>query len=562
MAKPVAFVIPLAAIALVAVISSPAKAQTVESPDIKAALLADIAFQYAALKDIKRWGTVADQALDATQTMNFKCFQANALAKVAGSYWLIGQESQGQRLLAEAIATAQRQELSGCSGSATSPTESLMNRSREYADAGHLDLAIELSSNLGDPITLAELAGRVFEAGQPRRAAGLIDQAIALAETIPTADYRILTLVSAAERLRLAEQPELVRPLLDEALASTSALAQSSDTASMQIPIQLRIVRELAATGATIEAIALLDQTLPQIQTLSDQPYPLDPIIYQVDAALISAELGQRSQAEAILTDTLAAAEAIAEDVNPSQGYALGRVAEAYVKLGNLEQARQIVQSIEPGVEREQAFQQLALAQAEAGDLKSAVALAKASGSRRNTALVAIVRYYLANQQPDQAWALVQAEQVQGILSEVALGFLAAGQPDQAWQIVQTGTLEGFAPDVALAYVKAGQPDQALQVLEGQPLDWLMPAIAGEFAQQRQFDLALEVAQSIDDETYQAQALMAIAQSYSPPTPAQQGFFQRMIANFADFARGVWGDSNREKAIEVLDQALEITLSL
>jgi len=249
-------------------------------------------------------------------------------------------------------------------------------------------------------------------------------------------------------------------------------------------------------------------------------------------------------------------------DVYPSQGEALGRVAEAYAKLGNFEQGRQIVQSIEPGVEREQAFQQLALAQAEAGDLTSAVALAQASGSRRNTALVEIVRYYVANQQPDQAWTLVQAEQVQGILSEVALGFLAAGQPGQAWQIVQTGTLEGFAPDIALAYVKAGQPDQALQVLEGQPLDWLMPAITGEFAQHRQLDLALEVAQSIDDKTYQAQALMAIAQSYSPPTPAQQGFFQRMIANFADSARGVWGDSNREKAIEVLDQALEITLSL
>ncbi|WP_035985201.1 hypothetical protein [Leptolyngbya sp. KIOST-1] len=218
-----------------------------------------------------------------------------------------------------------------------------------------------------------------------------------------------------------------------------------------------------------------------------------------------------------------------------------------------------IVQAIQPGIERELAFQQMAIAQAEAGDLAAAVALAQASGSRRNTALVEITRYHLANQQPDQAWALVQAEQVQGIFAEVALGYLEAGQPDQAWQIVQANGLEGFDSELAIAQARAGQADQAIAA---QPVEWLRPAIAREFAQQRQLDLALQVAESIGDQTYRAQAFIAIAQSYGPPAAARRGGVRGAIATLTDAARGWFGDSNRETATAALDQALELTQSL
>ncbi|WP_035985195.1 hypothetical protein [Leptolyngbya sp. KIOST-1] len=553
--------VPLAAIALGAIVISPAQAQTIETADVRATLLADIAFEYAALNHTQRWNTVANQALESTQAMVFQCFQANPLAKVAGSYLLIGQERQGQTLLAEAIATAQRQADTGCSSSATSPTESLLNRAREYAEAGHLDLALELGRSLGDPIALADLAGHLAGAGRGRRAAELLDQAIAQAQTIPVADtdYRSLTLVAIAERLRGAGHSHLARQVLDAALESTNTLGASEGSASMQILARLRMARELAAIDAGTEAIAVLDQTLPQIEALPAQPYALDPTIYAIDAALLWAELGQRPQAEAILATTLTAAQALPEDTGYSRGDALGRVAAAYARLGDLEQARPIVQAIQPGIERELAFQQMAIAQAEAGDLAAAVALAQASGSRRNTALVEITRYHLANQQPDQAWALVQAEQVQGIFAEVALGYLEAGQPDQAWQIVQANGLEGFDSELAIAQARAGQADQAIAA---QPVEWLRPAIAREFAQQRQLDLALQVAESIGDQTYRAQAFIAIAQSYGPPAAARRGGVRGAIATLTDAARGWFGDSNRETATAALDQALELTQSL
>ncbi|MGF1517335.1 MAG: hypothetical protein ACFCVB_05960 [Nodosilinea sp.] len=553
----------LAAIALAAVVSSPGRAKAVESPDSQAGLLADIAFQYAELNDAERWSTVADQALRSTRAMDSQCFQANPLAKVAGSYLLIGQERQGQALLAEAITTAKRQAATGCSGSATSPTESLLNRAKEYAEAGYLDLAIEIGLTLGDPLTLAELAGHLSESGQSKRATELLDQAIALAQTIPITDidYRTLTLVSMAERLRLTGQAKLARPVLDNALESITTQAPSSDAASMQILSRLRVATELTAIDAASEAIAVLDQTVSQIQTLSDQPYPLDSIVYQIDAALLYAQLGQPYQAETLLTNTFAMAEAMVDDSSRLRADALGRVAEAYARLDNLDRALQIAQAIQPGIAQEAVFQKLAISQSEAGYPESAVALAQSSGSRRNTTFTEITRRYLANQQTDQAWAFVQAEQVQGITAEVVLGFLESGQPDQAWQIVQASGLEGLDADTALAQTQAGQPDQAWQRLEGQTLDWLMPEIAGEFAQQRQLSSALQVAESIGDKTYQAQALMAIAQGYSPQPSAQQGFFRGAIANLADFVRGVFGDSHRETAIAALDRALEITLS-
>ncbi|MBD0336543.1 MAG: hypothetical protein ICV62_13725 [Cyanobacteria bacterium Co-bin13] len=527
-------------------------------------MLSDIAFQYAELGDSERLNEVLNQALDSTEAMNSQCFQANRLAKVAGSYLLIGQDAQGKQLLADAIETARRQEATGCSSSATSPTESLANRAREYAEAGHLDLAIELSSGLGDPVTLAEFVGYLAQAGQTERATELLDQAITLAQSIDDQYSKTQILTVMAQRLRLAGHTELTSSVLEQALESNGAfdLAQSNEAASLQVSSLLWITKEFAAIGAEQQAIAVLDQAMPKIQALSNQSFPLDRINHQVDAALQYGELGQQSQAVAILTEAWAEAKALPSNSSRFQEDAVSRVAYGYAKLGDLEQALQIAQSIQSTMEREIVFQRIAIAQAEASNIEAAVELAQSSGSRRNATLIEITRHYLINKQPDQAWDFVQAHQVKGILSEVAIGYVDAGQPDQALQIVQHGRLEGFVPDVALAYVEAGQPDQALQMVENQQMEWLLPEIARGFAQQGQLDTALQVAESINSGVYKAQALIAIARSYPTPTSAEQGRLQSIFANLVDFTQGLFGDSSREKVAEVLEQALEVTQSL
>jgi tetratricopeptide (TPR) repeat protein len=553
----------LAAITLIAVLSSTSAAIAIESQDTKARLLADIAFQYAELGESQRSIGVLDQALRSTKAMTSRCFQANPLAKVAGGYLLVGQETQGKLLLAEAIQTAKVQEATRCSSSATSPTESLSNGAREYAEAGHLDLALELSRGLGDPITLAELAGHLAKAGQTERATEVLNQAIPLAQYIDDQPGKTQMLVVMAEYLQQSGTPEQVSLVLERSLESTDIFksVQLSNDALLQVHSILRISKGFASIGADQQALEVLNQAVPKIRTLSSQPLPLDTVFYQIEAALQYIELEQKSQSVSILAEALATAQGIPKDQSLSQEAALGKVAEGYAKLGDFEQALQIAQSIQTVGERAAAFGQIALAYAKAGNTDAAVKLAR-SGGNQNATLIEIVRHYLANKQPDQAWNFVQTQQVKGILSEVALGYLEAGQPEQALKIVQIGELEGFVPDIALSHIKAGQPEQAWKLLKNKKMEWVLPEIARGFAQQKQFDSALEVTQSMNDKTYKVQALIAIAQGYIKKDLVEPGIIQGILANLVDIIRGVFGDSEREKATEVLEQALQITRSL
>ncbi|MBE9159025.1 hypothetical protein IQ265_19610 [Nodosilinea sp. LEGE 06152] len=553
----------IAAIAVMATMGLAGEASANNPQDTKARLLADIAFEYAELGNSERLDEVLDQALRSTRAMEFQCFQGNPLARIAGSYLLIGQDEQGKPLLTEAIETAQRQEATGCSGSGTSPTESLGNRAKEYAEDGHLDLAIELGRGLGDPLTLAEVAGHLAEAGQSERATELLNQAITLAQGIDDQYYRTQTLSYMAYQLRTEGHTELVPPVLEQALESNSAfdLAQSREAASLQVSSLLWIARELAANGAESQAIAVLDQAMAKIQVLSNQPYPLDRIQYQVDVAVQYGELAQEAKAKAILADALAEAKSLpVDDTNRYLENAVTRVAEAHAQMGDFERALQIAETIKAVAERGSVFQQIALAQARAGNVEAAVELAQMGGSRGNATLVEITRHYLTEKQPDQAWNFVQTYEVEGILAEVALGYVEAGQPEQALQLVQSDSLVSSMP-------AAGQTDQALQIAETQPaetqqLDWLLPAIARGFAEQGQLETALQVAESINDKIYKAQAFIAVAQGYTTKDSAEQGRLRSIFANLIDFTTGLFGDSKREKVAAVLEQAIEVTESL
>ena len=553
------------AIALITVLGSTKAGIAIESQDVKARLLADIGFHYAELGESQRSIEVLEQALRSTRAMSSRCFQGNPLAKIGGGYLLVGQETQGKQLLIEAIQTARAQEATRCSGSATSPTESLLNRAKEYADAGHFDLALELGQKLGDPMTLAELAGYLSAAGQPERATKVLNQAIELAEGLADQQDRTQMLVVMAERLRWGEHTEQASVVLKRALESLNANPALSKPApfsaeSLQVSSTLRIARVFTAIGANQQAIEVLNQVVPKIRTLASQPLPLDRVVYQIEAALHYGELGQKSQSGVLLAEALASVKGIPRDGSSNREYALTNIADGYAKLGDFKQALQLAQSI-PIVSQRSALGQIAIAYAKAGNLDAGVKLAQSIGNR-NAILIEVVRYHLDNKQPDQAWNLVQTHQVKGILSEVAIGFVEAGQPEKALQIVQTGNLKGFVPDLALSYVKVGQPDQALQLVANQRMEWLLPAIARGFAQQGQLDSALQVTQSMNDKNYKAQALIAIAKVYTKQDAAEQGSIQAMLANPMASIRSLFGDSEREKAAKkVLDQALQVTQS-
>lgn len=552
---------------LTAVIHSGGEAIAAQNQDMQARLLADIAFQYADLEQSQRSIDILDQAQRSLQTMTELCFQANPLVKVAGGYRLVGQKDKGDQLLAVAIQTAREQAATGCSSSATSPTESLSNRAREYAEQGHLELALKLGQGLKDPMLLAELAGYLFEAGQPRRARNLLNQAIDLAKSIEDQIedqfYATQTLTAMAYQLRLAGYSDQARRVLEQALESSSTfdLARSDDAASLQLNAMLFISRELVAVQAEPQALDVLAQIRPKIETLAS-PFPADRFVYWTDAAQQYADLGQQPEAEAILATALAAAEAIPTGETQNRDDALSRVARGYIQLGNIDRGLKIIASIQSANARAGVVQEAAIAYAAADDLDAGIALARSTGQENlNSALIGIVRYYLAQQQPDRAWALVQTQSVP-LVSEVAISYLEAGQPEQALELINANKLEGFDADVTLAFAKAGQAERAVEQAAAGQLDYLLPDIARELAQQKQFDSALQVAQSITDDIDQAQALIAIAQAYSPTAPTEKGVIQRLLANLADFLTGGADDSEQQKAIELLEQALQITQSL
>jgi hypothetical protein len=112
--------------------------------------------------------------------------------------------------------------------------------------------------------------------------------------------------------------------------------------------------------------------------------------------------------------------------------------------------------------------------------------------------------------------------------------------------------------EVALSHVKAGQPQQALQLAQAEQMQWLLPDITRGLVEQGQIDTARQVAEAMTDKTYQVQAWLSIAQAYSQ-TNATAEFPQTLLNHLVDFFQGLWGESNREQAIDALNQALQVT---
>ncbi len=549
---------------LMVVFSSTNGAMATQATDIKAGLLAEIAYQYAQIKETERASKVLVKALESVAAMSNQCFKANPLARVAGSYYLIGEKEKSKQLFASAIQTAQTQTETGCSRSATSPIESLLNRAKEYATAGHIDWALQISTTVGDPLTLNEIVAQLFKAGQFQQATQILNQSIELVQRIDNPYYRTQFFINMSERLSQVKARHEVVLLLEQALESISAIGSTQEEDGItQIQQMLRIAKQFAVIGEKRRALKILDQALPKIRTFTSQQFALDKVIGLIDTALEYAMLEQKNQAVVILAQARTAAQLIPLDVNKSSYDALGRVAQGYAKLGEFEQALEIARSIMPIGKRDLALQKIALAYVQTGNVEEGVKLAQ-SISNSNYALIQIVRYYLTLDQPAQAWNLVQSKQVKGIASELALGYLKARQPQMALQIVQSDNIEGFTNEIARSYVDVGQPNRALQLVRGQPVvdEVMFPDIASGFAKQGQLDQALEVTQSMNNKMYKAEALIAIAKVYASNDLAEQGVSQSILSAIANFFEPLFGNSRHDKATEALNKALGVTVSI
>ncbi|MBW4611063.1 MAG: hypothetical protein KME22_28630 [Hassallia sp. WJT32-NPBG1] len=533
--------------ALIATFFPGGQVLAVETYSQKHGILADIAFQYAAGGKSEQAVKILNQVLPLAEANPNECFKANPLLKVAGGYILAGQETKGKQLLKEAIQIAHTQTATGCSGSGTSPDESVLNRAKEYAEAGYYSFAIEIITKVNNPVStpmaLGEIAGHYAKAGQPEQATKAVNQAIAIAQSNPDTLYKTLTLIVIAEHLSKAGQKEQVPKVLERALESAYAIdsAHKSENASMKTSTMLRITKQFAEVGQERRAIELLDQSLPSIRTFVNT-FPTEKTIRLIDTAVQYATLEQKNKAIATLAEARTAAQAMAIDkAYHNKGDALVRVAEGYAEIGNFEQAQQFARSMENVNERQQAFRRIAIAYAKAGYSDQAVKLAQSIGNRDTaTILRESVRLYLERGQCDLAFGIVQQWNLKDMLSEVAFAYLEAGQPERALQIAKS-----IEP----------HPDATHK-------DWRFPSIARGFAKQGKFDQALQLAQSITDKGYKAQALIAIAEQYVIRERENKGLIERILSLLTNTLNSLFGSSNKNKASEILDQALQVAQSM
>ncbi len=516
----------------------------VESYSEKASLLANIAVQYTAIGQSEQALKILDQALPLTEAMTNECAQATPLTKVAGGYILAGQEAKGNKLLAQAIQLAHTQTLANCSGSGTSPDESLLNRASEYAEAGYYDLAVEIITEVNHPvmtpIAMVEVAGHYAKAGEDEQATKVLNQALEMAQRIDEAEYRTLTLRGIASHLIQAGQTEQVPQVLERVLESVSAIneAQSRDYAALKLSHMLAIARQFAEVGQERRASELLDQSLPKIRTLADKPFALEKTLNLVETAVQYAALEQKNRAVETLAEARTLAQAIEEP--QTRSHAIAWVADGYAEIGDFEQAQQIARSIKSVSHQEQALRGIAIAYAKAGYSEQAVKLAKSIGSP-NVTFGEIVRQYLQSGQYDQAFEIVQQSNVKTLLSDVAVGYVEAGQPERA---------------IAIAKSIESPPD----AIHHQ--DWILSAIAPGFAKQGKLDQALQVAQDITDKTYKVQALTAIVEQYVAIEPENKGAIQKIFSMLVNRFNSLSGNSNQDKASEILEQALQLVNSM
>lgn len=524
-------------LALLALLSTdmPALAQSTAAHSLEhgqAGQLADLAFGYAIAEQPEKAISLLDQA--ATYEGG-GCYEANVWLKVGAGYRAAGQVEKGEAFLTQAYKTAieRDNDVENCFTSGTTPSESLLNRSREYVESGHLDLALHIaegSDNYFSPMTMVEIAGNFYEAGQPRKAKQIIMRSVDLAAEMAAeeGDDPLFTLMplSGAAQLSKEGNPQLATFLIEE-----SGLLQKISSPEDLIDSNIEVYQRLSIAGLLAD-LDKPEQSLSVIDEATSNVLPaegsFEAVHSWVGAAVLYSQLGSDQRAD----DAFAAANASLEGLSgQAVGIAQTVIVNGYAELGKFEQATQLASAIESSNESTQAYSDIAAAYAQAGEVEEANRVASSIGQDKFTRL-SMIRAYLSTEQYDQAQQI-------------------ATQPDMI----------DYLPEIGQAYCAAGQAEQVVSLIELlasnlQAADWLRSCAATEFAKQQQFDRATAIADTITSPEYRADTLIAIAAQYDAPASSFWAQWVQRIANPLQTLLGSAPDSSN--AVQLLDEAHEL----
>ncbi|MGB5962451.1 MAG: hypothetical protein WBG73_17425 [Coleofasciculaceae cyanobacterium] len=500
----------------------------------KARSITDIAFQYAAAQRSASALKVLDQALALTEKIEVDCYKATPLMQVANGYILAGEEAKGQKLLTRAFQIAREQTLALCT-SGTLPQESLLSRAKGYAAEGYDNFVLSIIDgvdNFTRPMQMAEIAGIYWQNKQPEKAREIIRRAIEIAQSqrLPEFITRRHMLMSIGFPLSEGGYPELLPPVIKQIQESFN----SQDKASLENDLSIRVIQTLSlskmlvATGEKAQAIALLNQVLPEIQALP-AANSTSKILNLTQFATQYTAAGQPEQAKTLLMNAQTAAESLP---SMDRDRASAMIARAYTEIGQVKMAEDWARRITSVDEREQVLGAIALEYAKTGNLSQAITIARSLTTVNELALGTTTN------------EMERTTKKEGTLNNIVAYLLKTKRYDQALELAKQEKIYN-TPQMAMALADAGKPAQALQIAESLTAEEIsrqsmckncvISAIAQSFAKQGQLEQALQLAQQIQS----SRDLMMIAAQYIK------------IDRIA----------NQNKATEILDQAWKLALS-
>ncbi|ESA37023.1 hypothetical protein N836_05525 [Leptolyngbya sp. Heron Island J] len=503
-------------------LGSAALAQPVEFS--RASQLADIAFGYGLANRADKAMPLLEQA--ATYEGG-DCSEANVWLRIGVGYQAVNQPNKAEEFFTQAVEIARDRTLENCASSGTSPNESLLNRAENYAEAGHLDLALNIANRvdyLFQPITMAEIAGEFYDAGQQAEAEQLVMQAVEIAQQSPTEPivYQMITLITMAEQLTELGQTELAQLVVETSKLKQPEAFEVPDSfaATLYNFHMLRLARLLVDLDQPQLALSIVDDVVPNIQPLPE--FPLDAVNNWIDAAVLYNTLDS-DQAETLWATIN---NHIQQITNPQELASAQRsLVQGYTEMGDFEQAKTQAQAIENTRERQVAHETIASAYARAGQVEAANSLVQSMGNPQSVRR-SLVRVYLDTEQYDQAEQLAQ-------------------QPDM---------LEAL-PEIGSRYCKLGLFERVVPLIDLSPsADGLRSCAAIAFAKQGEIERALELTETIADPGNRSNTLVAISAQYTTEPVS----WQRLIGWLPKSVKTWLGVHDSAKAVELLDQALEL----
>ena len=495
----------------------------------QAPLVAEIAYQYAATQRSPSALKILDQALNLAETTLSDCYKSTPLMQVANGYILAGEAAKGQKLLTRAFQIAREQTITNCRLSATSPEESLLNRATEYAEAGDYNFALSIIDgvdNWARPMAMAKIAGSYLQDKQPEQARQLIKRAIDIAQRTPDSQMRRQMLTAIGFTLQESKHLGLLPPVIKQIQATFNSQdkAPLENDSSMKVLKTLSLAKMLVATDEKAQAIALLNQVLPEIQAIPLQSVLISPsarrskIIYLTQFATQYAAAGQPEQAKTLLFKARTVADSFKSLREREQKLEI--VARAYTEIGQVQMAEDLARRMTSVDARDSVLGAIALHYVKTGNIPQATTIARSLTTAKNLTLRNIVIHLLQIKQYEQALEIAKQEKIESM--EMIVAALAeAGKPARALQITESLRAEELSREFVC-------------------LDCVMSTIAKSFAKQGQLEQALQVAQRIQTKDEKSQVLTMIAAQYVKTDRV----------------------ANQNKATEILDQAMKIALSI